>query len=1178
MPTSLAVLAVPVSVRSSDPCFLKRLFTPALLLTLALPPSGWAAPAPTPIPYFSEPAISPDRTELAFVSGGDIWTSPVAGGEARLLVAHPATESRPLYSPDGRSLAFISTRTGNGDIYVLSLETGILRRVTFDDALDQLDAWSADGKWLYYSSTSRDIAGMNDIYRVPAAGGTPTAASADRYANEFFAAPSPDGKTLAFSARGIASNQWWRHGHSHLDESEITLRREGANGQPSYEALTGAGAKALWPMWGAGGQRLFYVSDRNGPENIWLLNLSGDKTPKPVTSFTDGRVLWPSISYDGKLLAFERNFKLWTMDTDNGQVREVAVRRRGAPAGPAVERVRLTDRLQELALSPDGTKVAFIVHGEVFAASAADGGDATRISQTTAAESGLTWAPDSRRLVYVSERDGAAHLYSYAFATSKETQLTSGSLNDAAPTFSPDGKLLAYERDARELRVLDVAKKQDKVVASGIFDRPPLHADRAFAWSPDGRWLAFTPIGARGFTNVSVVPTAGGPAARPVSFVANTNTNSLSWSPDGKFLLFDTGQRTEDAQVARIDLLPRTPRFREDQFRDLFKEQPAPAPTVPGKNTAPVEKAAPGKPVVLPGGPTDSLGVKSAKLGEAGKSGKGSKAGKSSDAATAAAKPAKPPVNIVFEEIRRRLSLLPVGVNVSGHSISPDGKWLLLTATAANQTNLYLYPLDELSKEPAVVRQLTATAGSKRDAQFSPDSKEVFYLDQGLIKVVPIEAGKNTPRGVAVSAEMDVDFEQEKVAVFEQAWSLLRDFFNDPTFNGVNWPAQHDTFAPLIAGARTVDEARRLTNLMIGELNASHSGLNPAPAAGGTVPAATGRLGLRFDPIEYEQHGRLRIASVLPLSAAALVDLHPGDMLLAVDGQPLTANTNLDELLQYKVGRRVTLHIAGAGAAGAQSPANNSKSKTKRPAAGLATTTSSAERDVVVRPLSRDTEKALDYRQWVEERRAYVAQASGGRLGYVHMFDMSAGALAQLYLDLDAENMGREGVVVDVRNNNGGFVNVYAIDVLARRSYLTMTNRSQSTPQPARTALGQRALELPTVLVTNQHSLSDAEDFSEGYRASGLGKIVGEPTGGWIIFTSAATLLDGSSLRLPGSTIRATRDGQVMEQNPRPVDVAVTRPIGESYTGHDTQLDAAVRQLLGQLRPASSNTSGTGGQ
>jgi tricorn protease len=375
------------------------------------------------------------------------------------------------------------------------------------------------------------------------------------------------------------------------------------------------------------------------------------------------------------------------------------------------------------------------------------------------------------------------------------------------------------------------------------------------------------------------------------------------------------------------------------------------------------------------------------------------------------------------------------------------------------------------------------------------------------------------------------------MVVFDEAWAYLRDFFNDATFNGTDWPAQHDKFAPYIAGARTPDEARRLTNLMIGELNASHSGMGPSPAAGGTVAPSTGRLGVRFDPTEYEQRGRLRITTVLPLGAGALAGLKPGDVLLAVDGRPINGSTNLDEVLQYKVGRRTALRVSS----------------------------DNKERDVVVRPLSRDTEKALDYRQWVEERRAYVAKASGGKLGYVHMFDMSAASLSQLYLDLDAENMSREGVVVDVRNNNGGFVNVYAIDVLARRSYLTMADRGTPTPVPARSALGQRSLELPTVLVTNQHSLSDAEDFSEGYRASKLGKIVGEPTGGWIIFTSGTTLLDGSTLRLPTSTIRSTRDGKVMEMNPRPVDVLVTRPIGESYTDHDVQLDTAVKELLGQV-------------
>src|SRR5262249_23926233 len=171
-------------------------------------------------------------------------------------------------------------------------------------------------------------------------------------------------------------------------------------------------------------------------------------------------------------------------------------------------------------------------------------------------------------------------------------------------------------------------------------------------------------------------------------------------------------------------------------------------------------------------------------------------------------------------------------------------------------------------------------------------------------------------------------------------------------------------------------------------------------------------------------------------------------------------------------------------------------------------------REAVVRPIAMAAEKNLVYRAWVEASRDYVHRVSGGRLGYVHMPDMGAPSLAQLSVDLDTVNQARDGVVVDVRNNNGGFVNVFAIDVLARRGYHLMTPRGRSTA-PARSVLGQRALEKPTILVVNQHSLSDAEDFTEGYRTLKLGKVVGEPTSGSIIYTSGIALIDGTNLRLP---------------------------------------------------------------
>ena len=480
---------------------------------------------------------------------------------------------------------------------------------------------------------------------------------------------------------------------------------------------------------------------------------------------------------------------------------------------------------------------------------------------------------------------------------------------------------------------------------------------------------------------------------------------------------------------------------------------------------------------------------------------------------------------------------MPVGVDVFRQEISPDGKWLLLTATTAGQQNLYVYPIDELSREPAIARQLTSTPGPKRSAQFTADSKEVYYLDRGRVFNVTLE--KREPKAIAVTAELDVDFSREKVEAFQQAWTYLRDQFFDEKMNGVDWNAARATYQPRIAGSRTPDEMRRIISLMLGELNASHMGI-AAPAQG---PQTTlGRLAIDFDRAEYETSGRLRVAGVVALGPAALGAIKPGDYLLQVNGLTLGRSSkgalpNLDQLLDHTIGKRIALSVAASPTA--------------------------STREVIVKPTDQATEKALRYRQWVEQKREYVAKASGGRLGYVHMFDMSAAALSQLHVDLDADNHARDGVVIDVRNNNGGFVNVYAIDVFARRGYFNMLSRGLPSVS-SRTLLGQRALERPTILVTNQHSLSDAEDFTEGYRTLKLGTVVGEPTAGWIIYTGGITLIDGSVLRMPSTKIFAS-DGTPMEMHPRPVDVPVKRPVGESYTGKDVQLDTAVAELLKQL-------------
>ena len=464
----------------------------------------------------------------------------------------------------------MSNRNGNDDIFVLDLATGDTRRITFDDATDHLDAWSRDGKWLYFSSTSRDISGMNDVYRVSADGGTPMIVAGDRFAAEYWAAPAPSGDVLAITAKGIVAGQWWRHGHSHIDESEI-WKVAFSGDHPKYERISGGGAKEEWPMWSADGKRLYFVSDRSGAENLWVKD-DGARTARQLTTFAAGRLLWPSISYDGKAIVFERDFGVWKYDVASGKAAAVDITLRGAPAGPGVTRLSATSGFSDLALSPDGKKVAFGTHGELFAASSKDGGTAARVSNTPANEEGPRWAPDSRRLVYVSDRGGAYHLFLYDFTANTETQIT----HDPEGEADPAGRRMA--------------NWSPSFVAGGRSSRMMSHRNRSACWHRrtsagrpaarlwSGRQTASGShsrrrVNVRSTTSMSCPPRAAH-RARPISFVPNTSVQSIAWSPDGTYLLFTTGQRTEPSAVVRVDLVPKTPKFREDEFRDLFKENP----------------------------------------------------------------------------------------------------------------------------------------------------------------------------------------------------------------------------------------------------------------------------------------------------------------------------------------------------------------------------------------------------------------------------------------------------------------------------------------------------------------------------------------------------------------------------------------------------------------------------
>ncbi len=1044
-----------------------------------------APPVSSPQALLRQPALDPDGRQLAFVAAGDVWLVAIHGGTAERLTAHPARHYRPRFSPDGRQLLFAAGRDGAGDLYLFDLDGGPPRQITFQDEPCYPEDWASDGEAVFFSC---DIEQMGQaIYRVSICGGTPAPIYLEPYEQLDQAAISPDGQMLAFVNR---RERWWRRGPHPFSPNAIWLGPT----RPDYQALrelagpfgerfTYAG-KLGWPLWSPDGQGLYVVCDCDGHENLWYIPLY-DGTPRQITFFRDGRLLFPTIARRSGTIVCERgDGQLWQIDPTSGEAAPIPIRVRIDTKRTPVQIEHWSSGFSEVRLSPDGKKVALVARGDVFADFADKEtdrelrqGPAFRITNTPAREWSITWTPDSRNLIYLSDRNGEVDLFSYDFETGTEVQLTHDGFPKLLPRIAPDGKAIAYIRNRMAIDVLAAIGEQPRELCRARFT---VAAD--LCWSPDSRYLAFIAQDDRLFSNVYIVPTTGG-EPRQITFLSNLGGGDLSWSPDGSFIIFTTEQYRLEAQIARVDLRPPQPIFRETAFERLFKK-------VNEEKTI-------------------------------------DNAGDQADSAARATNPVS--VSIVYEGIERRLRLLtPPQMNATAGPISPNGKDLLFLASVAGKADVWTLPLDE-PRADQPPRQLTANAARKGWLQFAPDGRSFYYLEDGQL-VSRRFPGGNEPNRLTLRAEVEVDFHRAKEQIFTEAWRELRDSFYDPTFRGQDWQTVRERFAPLIRAAQTTEELHTLINLMAGELRASHLGSGFYGWS-----SEDGFIGVLFavEPLLHE--GRLIVERILPDGPAALADEppRPGEELVAVDGVRLNATVSLQKLLLRSSGRRVRLALRAHD---------------------------SSEREIIVRPVPATAYQRLRYRDWVVTNERYVHQISNGRLGYVHIEEMSYDAYQQFLVDLDAETHNKAGVVIDVRYNSGGYTATFVLDVLMRRSALRSGFRDLGVTDASHLA-GNRVLDRPTILVTNERSASNTEMLSESYRRLRLGKVVGRPTAGAVIWTYRIQLLDGAWLSLPRFYV-VTPEGEELEGRGRPVDIEVRRPLGEWASGRDCQLEAAVQTLL----------------
>jgi len=1036
------------------------------------------------VPYLRFPSPSPDGNTIAFSYAGDIFIVSSDGGEARQITSHTAYDDSPKFSPDGKYLAFTSKRTGNGDIYVISLENGSLKRLTYHDAMDTLGCWSPDGGWLYFSS-DRDVMGMAS-YKVNIGGGTPIRTAFAPYESHYNLAISPDGKTLAFNNNGAP---WWRRGPHPSATSDIWLVSE-TPGTLDYKKITNHPGRNLHPMWR--NDCIYFVSDRNENENIWCKSLADGET-KQITHFEDGRLLRASISYDGNWIVFERDFKIWKLNTNSGEAEFVGIRVKSDQKTNPISHKSYSSDIHEFTLSPDSKKIAFAVRGEIFAVSSEKGGDAFRVTETHFRESQLCWHPNSKKLVYVSDRFGDNEVFLFNFVTREEVRLTDSSATKSMPKFSPDGKYISFFHGRKEVHLMDVESKEIRPFIRGLF-LWGVGAPSSYYWSPDSKWIAFIAQDKNYFSNL-YVQNIEEEEARQISFLGNISGGGVIWSSDGKFIIFNTGQYRAESQIARVDLKPLPSTFKEDEFDKLFEEEEE-KPESPDA----VDKEH----------SEDEQGKTEKKKDEE-----------------------KEPVEIQFKDIKHRLSLLThFKQNANALAISPDSKTLIFKAAMTGKENLWslLLEPDKKSEPP---KQLTSTSGEKGSVYFIPDGKKIYYLDGRKIQHRPLPDGDI--KGLSVKAEFDVDFHLEKMQMFEEAWRLIRDHFYDASFNGSDWLNIRDKFRPAIIGVQNQADFRNITSLMLGELNASHLG-----CGGGGGSNNTGYLGVTFDQSELTLSGHCKITEILSNAPIHLAKepINVGEYILSINGEILNGTKNFYELMHRKAGKRLTLKV-------------NDKPEME------------GAREVNVQPVNGGTINNLRYKNWVQENSKYVDRISNGRLGYVHIRGMNYDNFVQFQADLDAEAHNKEGVIVDVRFNGGGHIASFILDVLQRRAYTISSYRGEVST-PSTNLAGNRLLDKPTILVQNEHSGSNAEMFSEGYRRLGLGKVVGMPSAGAVIWTWDWKLLDGSNFRLPRMRV-STLTGENLEGTSRSVNFQVKRPLGEATANRDSQLDVAVEKLLQQI-------------
>ncbi|HEX8890993.1 MAG TPA: PDZ domain-containing protein [Pyrinomonadaceae bacterium] len=1098
----------------------RRLVLVAILLFCAASPAIEAQRADDLTRLLRFPDIHGDM--IAFVYAGDIWTVPASGGTARRLTSHPGLELFPKFSPDGRWIAFSGEYSGTRQVFVISVDGGEPRQLTFHNDVGALPprggwdnrvlGWTPDGKSVVFRANRLPYSDrLGRPYLVPVEGGEERPLQITESGGLSY---SPDGQRVAFTPISNEFRGWKRYrGGQSPDVWIYDLAHN------TSEQITNTRAQDMVPVWL--GDTIYFISDRDWTMNLFAYDTRTKKTKK-LTNHSDYDVLWPSGS--GNEIVYEAGGYIYRFDTRAGKEERVPIRVYGDFPDTVPYFKNVKANINDFSLSPTGVRALFEARGDIFTAPAKEGEVRNLTSSQGVREISPAWSPDARLVAYLSDRSGEYEIYVRASDGSGEERrvTTDGDIWRFPIVWSPDSTMLAYGDKKQRLRYVNVATGKTVDV-----DHSTTNDITNYTWAPDSRWIAYTKLGDNQFSEIWVYSLASGRTQKLTGGM--TSDTQPVFDPKGRYLYFLSNRDfnltlsgfefnyvyTNPTRVY-IGLLaadgPAILLPTSDEERIKTRETPLTPPPNPAQAPPPQGAKA------QPSGQTSEQPTQpSAPASDAKADEKQAKTNAS--------------VKIDFDGFENRVRAIPGQPNNYRHlTATPDGVLYL-----SGPGRLSLYNLNAKA-EQTIIEGIG-------DYDVSADGKQFVFQAGDNFGVASVSPGQRPDAGLLKldGMTMKIDPKAEWAEEYTDAWRIMRDWFYDPNMHGVDWNGIRAKYGALIPYIANREDLNFVLTEMGSELMAGHIYVERGSDASRVTRTDGGLLGAEIAP---DSSGYFKITKIFPgenwhesfrspLTEPG-VKAKVGDFILAVDGRSTRDVKNFYELLEGKGDRAVTLKLNDrADPAGAH--------------------------DERVRTVK--SEANLRYLDWIEAQQARVEKLSGGRIGYIHVPNTAVEGNRELFKNFYPQTK-KEALIIDDRYNGGGFIPDRMIELLERKPLSYWSRRGiGTTSTPAFSHLG------PKAMLINGYAGSGGDALPYYFRERGIGRIFGTTTwGGLIGLTGNPPLADGGSLSTPSFRFMDTEGHWAVEGVGVDPDVEVVDRPEALAQGEDPTLEAAVKYLLEELR------------